>query len=182
MRTRTDPGILRTDFGSTNDRGFAGSSGGMHRLPTLPQCDADRVWGRASRCADHVGRRAAGRRRRFGRASFCRTSRQIARSLFGRGGDRSLARLGHQRRKAFQMDSAGQTADPQQARIGRNCRLLAVARRRNPCGLAEDLVALGATAAQGMFGRDFRVTRDRGRFISSRLAPMRLRPCILRRC
>lgn len=36
------------------------------------------------------------------------------------------------------------------------------------------LVALGATAAQGMFGRDFRVTRDRGRFISSRLAPYAL--------
>jgi len=33
------------------------------------------------------------------------------------------------------------------------------------------LVALGATAAQGLFGKDFRVTRDRGRFLQSRFAP-----------
>jgi DNA polymerase len=33
------------------------------------------------------------------------------------------------------------------------------------------LVALGATAAQGLFGKDFRVTRDRGRFVPSRVAP-----------
>jgi uracil-DNA glycosylase len=33
------------------------------------------------------------------------------------------------------------------------------------------LVALGATAAQALFGRSFRVTRDRGRFVQSALAP-----------
>jgi len=33
------------------------------------------------------------------------------------------------------------------------------------------LVCLGATAAQTLLGADFRVTRSRGRFISSRLAP-----------
>ncbi len=33
------------------------------------------------------------------------------------------------------------------------------------------LVALGATAAQGLFGKDFRVTRERGRFLASPLAP-----------
>ena len=32
------------------------------------------------------------------------------------------------------------------------------------------LVALGATAAQALFGRDFRVTRDRGRLVPSRWA------------
>lgn len=33
------------------------------------------------------------------------------------------------------------------------------------------LVCLGATAAQGLLGKDFRVTRDRGKFIPSPLAP-----------
>lgn len=34
------------------------------------------------------------------------------------------------------------------------------------------VVALGATAAQALFGRAFRVTRDRGRPVSSRWAPL----------
>ena len=33
------------------------------------------------------------------------------------------------------------------------------------------IVALGATAAQALFGKTFRVTRDRGRFVPSALAP-----------
>ena len=36
------------------------------------------------------------------------------------------------------------------------------------------VVALGATAAQALFGKDFRVTRDRGRLIPSRWAPYAL--------
>jgi len=36
------------------------------------------------------------------------------------------------------------------------------------------VVALGATAAQALFGKAFRVTRDRGRFVASRLAPYAL--------
>jgi uracil-DNA glycosylase len=36
------------------------------------------------------------------------------------------------------------------------------------------VVALGATAAQGLFGRAFRVTKDRGRFIAFGLAPYAL--------
>ncbi len=36
------------------------------------------------------------------------------------------------------------------------------------------LVALGATATQGLFGRMFRVTRDRGRFVPSPFAPYAL--------
>jgi len=36
------------------------------------------------------------------------------------------------------------------------------------------VVALGATAAQGLFGKDFRVTRDRGRFVQSGLAAFAL--------
>ena len=36
------------------------------------------------------------------------------------------------------------------------------------------IVALGATAAQALFGRAFRVTRDRGRLIPSRWAPYAL--------
>jgi uracil-DNA glycosylase family protein len=36
------------------------------------------------------------------------------------------------------------------------------------------IVALGATAAQALFGRSFRVTRDRGRFVQSALAPYAL--------
>jgi uracil-DNA glycosylase family 4 len=33
------------------------------------------------------------------------------------------------------------------------------------------LVCLGATAAKALLGRDFRVSRDRGRFVESPLAP-----------
>ncbi|HWD98379.1 MAG TPA: uracil-DNA glycosylase family protein, partial [Bryobacteraceae bacterium] len=33
------------------------------------------------------------------------------------------------------------------------------------------LVCLGATAAQALLGRDFRITRDRGRLVPSPLAP-----------
>src|SRR5205814_8432283 len=33
------------------------------------------------------------------------------------------------------------------------------------------IVALGATAAQALFGKAFRVTRDRGRLVPSRWAP-----------
>jgi uracil-DNA glycosylase len=33
------------------------------------------------------------------------------------------------------------------------------------------LVCLGATAAQALLGRSFRVTQDRGRFVESPLAP-----------
>ena len=36
------------------------------------------------------------------------------------------------------------------------------------------IVALGATAAQALFGRAFRVTRDRGRLVRSELAPYAL--------
>jgi uracil-DNA glycosylase len=36
------------------------------------------------------------------------------------------------------------------------------------------LVALGATAAQTLFGKEFRVTKDRGRFVRSHLAPYAL--------
>jgi uracil-DNA glycosylase len=36
------------------------------------------------------------------------------------------------------------------------------------------IVALGATAAQALFGRAFRVTRDRGRLVPSNLAPIAL--------
>jgi uracil-DNA glycosylase len=36
------------------------------------------------------------------------------------------------------------------------------------------LVALGATAAQALFGKEFRVTRDRGRFVQSHFAPYAL--------
>jgi DNA polymerase len=36
----------------------------------------------------------------------------------------------------------------------------------------EAVVALGATAAQGLFGRDFRVTRQHGELIDSPLAPV----------
>jgi DNA polymerase len=36
------------------------------------------------------------------------------------------------------------------------------------------LVALGATAAQALFGKEFRVTRDRGRLVQSRFAPYAL--------
>ena len=36
------------------------------------------------------------------------------------------------------------------------------------------IVALGATAAQTLFGRTFRVTRDRGRLVPSALAPYAL--------
>jgi len=36
------------------------------------------------------------------------------------------------------------------------------------------VVALGATAAQGLFGSAFRVTRDRGRFVPFNLAPYAL--------
>jgi DNA polymerase len=35
----------------------------------------------------------------------------------------------------------------------------------------EVLVALGATAAQALFGKDFRVTKQRGRPVESKLAP-----------
>lgn len=38
----------------------------------------------------------------------------------------------------------------------------------------EVLVALGATAAQALFGRDFRVTKRRGRAVESELAPTAL--------
>lgn len=34
------------------------------------------------------------------------------------------------------------------------------------------LVCLGATAAQALLGRDFRVTRSRGQFVQSKLAPL----------
>jgi len=34
------------------------------------------------------------------------------------------------------------------------------------------LICLGATAAQALLGRQFRVTRDRGKLIDSPLAPM----------
>ena len=36
------------------------------------------------------------------------------------------------------------------------------------------VVALGATAAQALFGKAFRVTRDRGRLVPSRWAPYAL--------
>ena len=36
------------------------------------------------------------------------------------------------------------------------------------------IVALGATAAQALFGRAFRVSTDRGRFVASGLAPYAL--------
>ena len=38
----------------------------------------------------------------------------------------------------------------------------------------EVLVCLGATAAQALLGRGFRVTRDRGRLVASELAPATL--------
>ena len=43
------------------------------------------------------------------------------------------------------------------------------------------LVCLGATAAQAVFGPSFRVTKRRGEILPSDLAPLRRRPCTLRR-
>jgi uracil-DNA glycosylase family protein len=44
------------------------------------------------------------------------------------------------------------------------------------------VVVLGATAAQTIFGPSFRVTRERGKVLSSKFAPRSWRPFILRRC
>ena len=44
----------------------------------------------------------------------------------------------------------------------------------------EVIVCLGATAAQALLGRDFRVTRDRGRLMKSSLAPCQLRRRFIR--
>ena len=75
--------------------------------------------------------------------------------------------------KHFKWRAAGQAADPPQARPARvrACRPwleaeLAAVRPRS-------LVCLGATAAQALLGKDFRVTKERGKFVESPLAPLR---------
>ena len=73
----------------------------------------------------------------------------------------------HFKWEADSVASAGFT----RSRAQRKCRRAALARCRVATVRPQVVVCLGATAAQTLLGKDFRVTRDRGTFVKSNLAP-----------
>ena len=134
-------------------------------------CDATKRYsGRATIGAGHARRRTAGRPGGPGRQTVRGTSRTAPRPRARRSGYRSEGDLRHKRRQALQVESARPAPDPRQAVLVEQlaCRPwldaeLAVVK-------PEVLILLGATAAQALLGRSFRVTRDRGRVPHSDLA------------
>ena len=156
--------------------------------PTLPKlreaaADCRGLPALGDRDADGLRRRAPRRRRRCSSASSPATRRTWQGRPFvgpaGRFLDEALelagvdrARLRHERGEALQVGGARQAADPREADLvgaDRACRPwleaeLAVVQ-------PEVLVCLGATAAQSLLGKQFRVTKERGRWLESDLAP-----------
>ena len=77
----------------------------------------------------------------------------------------------HERRQALQV-AAAEAAHPPEAERRRDRGLQPLARRRARAHPTRVLVCLGATAAQALLGRQFRVSRDRGVPVESDLAPV----------
>ena len=69
------------------------------------------------------------------------------------------------------MGAARQAADPQQAVLAEIKACRPWLDQEISLVRPEVLVCLGATAAQALLGASFRVTRERGRFVRSDLAP-----------
>ena len=100
--------------------------------------------------------------------------RLLDRALDAAGIDRR-ARLRHQRREALQVGGAREAAHPPEAERRRGARLPTLARGGDPALVRpRAVVCLGATAAQALLGRGFRVTAQRGA-----PSPPRSRPLVI---
>ena len=145
---------------------------GLQGLRPLQARNADGVRRGTSQSRDHDGRRATGRRRGSCRSSICRTGgRLLDRALEEAGIDRSRVYVTNVV-KHFKWEPRGKRrihAKPNAAEIGA-CRPWL----DTEIGLVKPrvLVCLGATAAQALLGRAFKVTQQRGTFVPSTLAPL----------
>ena len=98
----------------------------------------------------------------------------LDRCLVEAGIDR--AGMGDQRGQAFQVGSARDPASPQQTRLIGDRRMLSRgAKPRSARSAPQIVVSLGATAAQALFGKAFRVSRDRGRPLHTAAGALRAR-------
>ena len=89
-----------------------------------------------------------------------------------RGGrDRPLAGVRHQRRQALQVGGARQAAHPREAELDGDRGVQAWLEAELAVVEPRVLVCLGATAAQALLGKQFRVTKQRGELVESPLAP-----------
>ena len=123
----------------------------------------------------HAGRRAAGRCRRPRRPSLCRTRRKAvltaASPRRGSTASRPTSRMSSSTSNGCRAGRGASTANRGAVEIEACFPWLEA-----EIGVVKPqiVVALGATAAQALFGKAFRVTRDRGR-----LVPFALAPCAL---
>ena len=139
---------------------------GLSRVPSLQDRHADGVRRRPATAGAHVGWRAARRRRRSGRPPFRRARGQAARPCARRSRDRPRPCLRDQCCETLQVGAARQAADPQEAeRRAKSPRAGPGSRPRSPLAKPHVIVCLGATAAQALLGRAFKVSQHRGRFV-----------------
>ena len=159
------------------------SCGRLQGVRSLQARHADGLRRRAHAGRHHDGRGAAGRRGGSGRASVRRAGREAARSGARGGGDRPPRRLPDQRREALQVGAARQATDPREAeRRRRSAPAGRGSRRRSRWCKPRMLVCLGATAAQALLGKTFKVSqRSAGSSSSRRWRRSSRRPSIPRR-
>src|SRR5215472_763108 len=144
----------------------------MHGLSSLQARHANCVWRRAKERGDHAGRGTARRVRRCRWQAVCRTraGKIMDQALEEAGIDRCEAYVTNAV-KHFKWEPRGKRRIHQKP----NAREIAACRPWLEAELRivkpNLVVAMGATAAQAVFGPGFRVTRERGKVLSSKLAP-----------
>ena len=140
----------------------------LRALPALQARDADRVRRRPGACRRRVRRRAAGRSGGSGRQAVRRPGRADVRPRARRGRHRPQARLRHECREAFKFEPRGKRRihkKPNNNEI-EACRWWL----DNELELIKPqiVVALGATAARALTGRDTTISRSRGKLMTLR--------------
>jgi uracil-DNA glycosylase family protein len=143
----------------------------MHSVSSLQAGHANCVWRRAKERADHARWRTARRLRRRRGQTVRWTCRKIV--------DQALEEAGIDRKAVYVTNAVKHFKwEPRgKRRIHKkpNSREIAACRPWLEAELRlvkpKLLVCLGATAAQAIFGPSFRVTRERGKVLSSKFAP-----------
>ena len=155
-----------TQTASRRTRNAARASSRLPRLSALEGRDPDRVRRRPANARSHAGRRAARRQGRPRRQAVRRAGRPDARPRAGRGRHRPQQGLRHQRGKTFQIRAARKNPPAPESRTRPRSRPAGNGTNANWLSIKPDLVvAMGATAAQSVFGKITPINKNRGRLI-----------------
>jgi hypothetical protein len=143
----------------------------MHGLSPLQARDANCLWRRTEGRANHVSRGTTRGLRRYRGQTVRQTRGKNHGPRARRSGNRSQSAYVTNAVKHFNWEPRGKRRIHQKP----NSREIAACRPWLEAELrlvkSKLLVCLGATAAQAIFGLSFRVTRERGKVLSSKFAP-----------